>query len=127
MSKAPPPIDWMSELTEASKSGLSVGELSKKLGVQTSAVYKHEHRTGIRLKRVRNVTPHKGNASGIDWPKVLEEAKASETSTTALALSLGVTLAAVLSAEDRTGIYLKRRHPNKKRLGGFKDPSDKAE
>ncbi|MCJ8510524.1 hypothetical protein MUU53_21910 [Rhizobium lemnae] len=122
MSKAPPSIDWMSELTEAVRNGLSVGELSKKLGVQTSAVHKHEHRTGIRLKRIRKAVPHKGNASGIDWPKVLQEAKASEMSTTALAWSLGVTLAAVLSAEDRTGIYLKRRHPNRKRIGGFKEP-----
>lgn len=127
MSKARPSIDWMSELTEAFNNGLSVGELSKRLGVQTSAVHKHEHRTGIRLERIRKAVPRKGNASGIDWPKVLQEAKTSEMSSTALAWSLGVPLAAVLSAEDRTGIYLKRRHPNTKRIGGFKVSSDKAE
>ncbi len=42
---------------------------------------------------------------------MLQEAKASEMSTTALAWSLSVTLGAVLSAEDRTGIYLKTASP----------------
>lgn len=112
----------MSELTEAVKHDLSVGQLCQKLGVSRTAVLKHEHRTGIRIKRIRKTVPHKGNSSGIDWPKVLTEAQASNSSTTALAWSLGVVLAAVLAAEDRTGIYLKRRHPNKKRIGGFKEP-----
>lgn len=101
-----------------------MGELSKKLGVTRTAIHKHEHRTGIRLRRIHKPVPHKGNSLGINWPAVLREAQEARTSTTALASSLGVTLGAVLAAEDRTGIYLKRRHPNKYRLGGFRNLED---
>ena len=124
MKKRPPPIDWVSELTEAVKLDLSINQLSEKLGVRPSAVHKHEHRTGIRLKRVRMTTPHKGNSSGIDWPPVLREAQEAGLSGVALARKLNVTLGAVLGAEDRTGIFLRRRHPNKFRLGGFRNKED---
>lgn len=127
MHKAPTSIDWASELADAINNDLSVRQLSIKLGVSVTAVLKHEHRTGLRLKRVHKTIAHKGNSSGIDWPTVLREAQATDISTTSLACSLSVSLGSVLSAEDRTGIYLKRRHPNKRRIGGFRDSDENAD
>lgn len=124
MYKTPPPIDWLSELTEGLKNGLTVRQLSAKLGVHPPAVHKHEHRTGIRLQRIRKIGRQKGANSGVDWPTVLREAKEAGTSATALARALSVSLTAVLGAEDRTGIFLKRRHHNKNRNGGFGVPDE---
>lgn len=127
MDKASTSVDWATELTIALRDGLTVRELGDKLGVTTSAVHKHERRTGIRLKRIRSVTPHKGNSSEIDWPTILSQALSTDMSTTALASSLGVSLAAVLAAEDRTRIYLRRRRPDPRRIGSFRSSSDTAE
>lgn len=111
-------IDWEVELSAANQAGLTVKALSEKLSVATSTIYKFENRTGIRLKRARSVRPHKGNSSGIDWPEELQRARTLKLSTTALARELSVSVTTVLHAEDRTRIFLVRRRPDRRRVGG---------
>lgn len=111
-------IDWEVELSAANQAGLTVKGLSETLGVSTSTVYKFENRTGIRLKRLRSLRPYKGNSSGIDWRVELQRARTLNLSTTALATELSVSVTTVLHAEDRTGIFLLRRRPDRRRVGG---------
>lgn len=117
MAGEPNTIDWDGALRSAILEGLSVRQLSEKLGVTTSTVHKYELRFGLRLKRVRVTAPHKGNATGIDWLAELALAQSDGTSTTQLASKLGVSLGAILSAEDRTGIRLVRKRPDPRRVG----------
>lgn len=115
-----PVIDWESELQKAHGAGLTVRELSEKLGVGTSTINRMEHRTGIRLRRKRTYPPTHSIRTGIDWVEVLEKARLEHLSVNQLAEQLFVSNATVLGAEDRTGIYLHRKRISTQRQAGFR-------
>lgn len=119
-SIAKPSLDWAAELTAALNEGLAISEFCKKFSVNPTTVRRMENRIGVKLPRKRIYPPTHAQGTGIDWIKVLTEAKAEGLSVNQLAVRLFVTNASILNAEDRTGIYLNRKRPNPQRRGGFR-------
>lgn len=115
-----PSINWAAELTAALEEGLGMAEFCKKLGVGATTVRRMENRTGIRLQRKRAYPSSHALGTGINWERVLSEGKAEGLSVHQMAERLFVCNAAILNAEDRTGIYLHRKRPNPLRQGGFR-------
>lgn len=105
---------------------LTCREFSEQSAVSLSTVRKLEQRTGKKLKRVRSYPNGHGRRTDIDWPTALKNARERGLSVNKLAEELFVTTGSVLSAEDRTGIYLQRKHPNPRRVGGFRNASDNS-
>ncbi|MDO1582509.1 hypothetical protein [Rhizobium oryzicola] len=105
-------IDWQAELSHAKANDLTIRELSEKLGVQSPTVRKYEFRTGIRLRRVNPDAAKTGKPS-LNWEEILTQAKEEGLNAHRLAIRLNMSRAAVLSAEDRTGIHLPRSRPGR--------------
>lgn len=106
--------------TAAVDAELTVREFCEQSGLSPSTVRRLEDRTGLKLKRVRSYLPSHGKKTDFDWPVVLASARDRGLSVNRLADELFVTTGAVISAEDRTGIYLPRKRLNPKRVGGFR-------
>ena len=119
-----PELDWTAELSAALEQGLSIGEFCKARGVSPTTVRRMENRTGLKLQRKRTYPATHAPGLGIDWPKILSEAKAEGLSVNQLAVRLFVTNASILNAEDRTGIYLNRKRTSPQRQGGFRKIED---
>lgn len=95
---------------------MTIRELSEKLGVQSPTVRKYEFRTGIKLRRVNPDAAKTGKPS-LDWEEILTEAKATGLNVHRLAIRLNMSRAAILAAEDRTGIHLPRSRPGRRPAG----------
>lgn len=100
--------------------GVTVREFAEETGLSPSTIRRLEDRGGVRLKRVRVYPKKHSPKTHIDWASALTDAAERGLSVNRLAAELNVTNGAVISAEDRTGIYLPRRRLNPKRVGGFK-------
>lgn len=113
--------ELLASFLKAVEGSMTSSEFRKQSGASLSLIRKLENRTGKQLRRIRSYGSGHSSKTDIDWIFVLQDAQARGISVNKLAAELFVTTGAVLSAEDRTGIYLTRKRPNPTRVVGFRN------